>query len=277
MKKAFFFDGPRDSGKSVAGNLMEKLIGREYCAHKTLHDLGRPFKVSDFTHKFLNVGGETKATKLDDASVFKTLTSGGIDVISADRKHQTDVNFRNTAMLVFLMNKPPKLSFHEDAESVLGRIQIVPFLNQVSECDKDYELEAKLEAELPGIAHFAMQGLQRLVRNGYPFSKCEESLAKFDEYADVLSKVEAKELFCEQCLELDVRSYLTTNDLNMAFRSFCVSQDLIENTPKSWKKTLENFGYNISNDRHRINGEQQRFIIGIRFNDYGLGLLNEND
>jgi putative DNA primase/helicase len=95
-----------------------------------------------------------------DEGTLKKFTAG--DRMSFDRKNMSIVHAHPTARVVLTTNSLPK--FADRSGGVWRRVMVMPFNVQVSEERKDIDLVNKLCAELPGIFHWALEGLQRLRR-----------------------------------------------------------------------------------------------------------------
>lgn len=270
VKKAFFLKGPKDTGKSVIESLLNELLGKKYTSHVTLHQLNEKFSPSEVQGQWLNIGAETKASKIRSADVFKSLTGGGLDVVNAQQKHTGSAEFRNTALLLFLMNKVPSLAAEEDVDSVADRIVFVPFLNQVPIEEQDHDLEKKLVTELPYIVAWGIEGLRRLLKNNFCFSKCEASDALLAEFRTQNSSRDILSEFCNEVLAIDAGASLPSNVLDDAFQQYCFLNNKAGSNPRSWEKALTSvLGDHFEKSKVNVNGgrNNKRGVKGIAFKD----------
>ena len=195
-QKFFIFYGQGSNGKSVLCELLRELAGRENCSSLSIKDLGQRFSVADLEGKPLNLSTENESAngRAYNSQYIKAISGG--DFIKAEKKMKDVYTFQPFCKLIFSANNYPK--FNDYSFGFYRRIMVIPF---EATFDKesgtaDVHLLDKLQAELPGILNFALEGLMRLRKNGYVFSraaKIENSLkwyrqamnpyrAFFDEY-----------------------------------------------------------------------------------------------
>lgn len=117
----------------------------------------------------LNVVGELPEDKPIPAAAFKTVTGG--DLLSGRHPTHRPVSFKNEAAHLFMSNH--LINTRDHSEAFFSRWLIVEFPNSRtrSGLPLDPDLPDRIIAtELPGIAHWALQGAIRLMNNG-TFSK----------------------------------------------------------------------------------------------------------
>ncbi len=174
---SFWVWGPTGSGKSTLLNLLVALM-ESYHAPLDLNQLGtNRFLLARIAGKRLVTFGEADAqTKLADG-MYKMLVSD--DIIIADVKNREPIEFVPQCKIWWGMNNLPYVADRSGA--IDSRVIILPMRQQIPREDWDLELDNKLKAELPGIFNFALEGLQRLRRQG-DFTKVEQVESLRDEY-----------------------------------------------------------------------------------------------
>lgn len=175
MQKMFWILGPRRSGKGTIIKVAKALMGRA-ATGTNLTALG-----SDLSGKE-NLIGKSLAI-IDDArdpdprvahrvtEFLLTATSGGSNIIN--RKHRTPWEGALTAVFLAASNTIPRLP--DEGGAIGSRFEIIK--TRVSrEGNEDRDLIDRLLTELPGILNWALDGLDRLSRQGQ-FTKADQAAA----------------------------------------------------------------------------------------------------
>ena len=105
--------------------------------------------------------------KIFSNGIFKQLASG--EPVEARRLYKEPEIVRNYARLAFNCNSMPS-----SADTSFGfrrRLLIVPFNVKIEKDKADPDLAKKLKDELPGILVWAIEGLERFIRNGKKLSQ----------------------------------------------------------------------------------------------------------
>ncbi len=174
---SFWVWGPTGSGKSTLLNILVALM-ESYHAPLDLNQLGtNRFLLARIAGKRLVTFGEADAqTKLADG-MYKMLVSD--DIIIADVKNRDPIEFVPQCKIWWGMNNLPYVADRSGA--IDSRVLIIPMRQQIPREDWDLELDNKLKGELAGIFNFALEGLQRLRRQG-DFTRVPQIEALRDEY-----------------------------------------------------------------------------------------------
>lgn len=180
-KKFMIFVGAGDNGKSVWLNVTRNVLGINNVSSATLEDLAsNRFAKSQLFGKLANIASDISANHLMDISAIKELT--GNDQTSADRKFQSQLNFVNTASLIFSCNILPEATTADDA--YFKRLMIIDCFNQVPENKQDKMLEKKLTTDTAKSAWLnnALEGLRRFLKQKNTFSKSETIAAAVENH-----------------------------------------------------------------------------------------------
>jgi putative DNA primase/helicase len=169
LEKALFLLGSGHNGKSVFFEVINALLGDQNVSNMGLSSLSKLENRFVLGPVLLNFGSEINDRC--DVDLFKKLTSG--EPVEARRRYKDTYIMRDYARLAFAANVLPANIEH--TEGFFRRFLIVPFLQTISAEEKDPDLARKIiEAELPGIFNWVMQGLRRL-RTTRRFSTCQAS------------------------------------------------------------------------------------------------------
>ncbi|AMX00372.1 DNA primase family protein [Rummeliibacillus stabekisii] len=257
-QKFFVFDGVSRSGKSTIISLIERMIAPENISHVALQDL-YGFNLYSLYNKSLNTMADLPATAIPAESMLKCLS--GEDPIHADRKHKEAISFMSTAKLLFSTNGMPK-NHGDKGDAFFQRLIIVPFKIQVPENKRDRMLKYKLNQEIDYIFNFALQGLIRLVKSNFEFTKSEIIQKKNELY-----KQESNSLlqFINDCCEIDKYGYANTKLFMEFYKEYCKTELEIEPQKKKTvlKYLVDNYGVEYG-ENIRVPGAKERALKGIK-------------
>lgn len=233
LKTSFLLYGPANTGKSVIGNLLTMMTGKEFTAALSMSDLNNRFGAVKLDGKFLNVGSELNTASRISGDVFKRLL--GNDTILVEEKGLPAFSMRNTAAMVFLGNSFPTFNAGEDAKSIDERIIFLPFLHTVPREEWISGLEEKLFEESSFILSWAMKGMARLNSQGYVFSRCRASELLRAQY---LSKSFPEYYFVTTYLQADPYGKVSTKEMDLKYKNFCLATEMPVRDRVAWFDVL---------------------------------------
>lgn len=110
-------EGPGASGKSTFANILEAIVGKEYCISTSFRELSRsPFETTTLRGKKLVFFNDVDSCK-GDLSLLKQLVGG--DTIRGRVKHKMDIlDFKLEAIIIMASNQP---IFYNDTGNALAR------------------------------------------------------------------------------------------------------------------------------------------------------------
>jgi P4 family phage/plasmid primase-like protien len=186
----FFLFGDGRNGKSVFIETLLRLFGDYGLAAKSeLIMRQRMDRDAEGAQPFLRQlrgiryasAAEVREGMRLDAAVVKSLT--GRDMITVRGLHAPPVQFVVDAKFVVRCNHRPRIDGGDEA--IWDRIVEIPFEHRVDPDDVDTELQSKLEAELPGILAWAVEGALEYKLEGLKIpSKVRRQTAKYREAMD---------------------------------------------------------------------------------------------
>jgi putative DNA primase/helicase len=189
--------GPGANGKSVFCEVLMRLLG-EYsvAASPDLIMLKRhggiPNDVARLRGKRAAFMNETSQGSRFDEAKLKDLTGG--DTLTARFLHQEFFDFRPTHRFVMRGNYKPAINGTD--EGIWRRLRLVPFTGIIPEDERDHEMLSKLEAELPGILNWALQGCREWRAEGLkPPPIIADAVRAYREESDTLGR------FIAECCE----------------------------------------------------------------------------
>jgi P4 family phage/plasmid primase-like protien len=175
--KFLILQGPGANGKGVTQHVMMSLVGQENVSGVGLTEFGERFQLASTVGKLINIVPEVDEDQKMPEGVIKGFVGG--DKIHMDIKFKEPIHVHPTARLVIATNHP--IPFRDRSEGIWRRIILIPFNVIIPEQQRDPKLKTALEAELPGIFNWALDGLRRLKARGH-FTEpavCAEALREY--------------------------------------------------------------------------------------------------
>jgi putative DNA primase/helicase len=94
--------------------ILSKVLGEENIANVDIHNLNdNRFAKAELQNKYVNIDSDVSSSTLKNTGIIKKIS--GNDIISAERKFEQLFQFNNTAKLILLGNKLPKIDDDTDA------------------------------------------------------------------------------------------------------------------------------------------------------------------
>ncbi|MDQ0902771.1 phage/plasmid primase, P4 family [Paenibacillus sp. V4I7] len=194
-EKCFVLFGEGSNGKSVLLNVLKLLCGRENTSSVPLAELENAFARHEIVGKTLNLAAENEVDEKGlNTQYFKAIVSG--DPIHVDVKYGKGFMYEPVCKLVFATNRLPYS--RDKSHAFPRRLIIFPFRAKFSSKTADKHLREKLEAELPGILNFALEGLKRLRDQNYVFSHSQAAEQMLTEYRATINPMLS---FVKDCIE----------------------------------------------------------------------------
>lgn len=196
----FVLRGDGGNGKGVFTDLLAKILGSyaESISSKVLTG-----KTSDMAAlapligKRLVLSGETARGEKFDLPLIKILTSA-TDLVSIRDLYAKAKGYRLKLSLVLNSNWDLDLGDSLD-KGTRRRMRILPFYAVISDTQRDPLLSKKLEAEMPGILAWAMEGARRFLDNGRQFTRSDVTVEATSDY---ITKEDRLAAFLEHVFEV---------------------------------------------------------------------------
>ena len=230
-------------------------LGSAATCSVSLHEFWNAFVVSQIVGRSLNLAMDVPSGMLDRRAVATIKSLTGHDRVSINRKYQMPFTYDPFVKLLFGCNGNIRLQ--EDDTAFWNRLVLVPFLYSIPPKEQQADLLEQLWSEREGIVHKAMLALQKVYQNGWKFPSCVEADMLKAEWSgehirDIMDFVE------NHCV-LDKAAFSGTKALYSAFESLypcCFSEKYFVGVLRRQ--------FDCKTERHKIDGEQQRGLNGIR-------------
>ena len=263
--KALFLVGPTASGKSTFLDTINAMLGEDTVASLTPQQLtGERFSGAELFEKWANIRNDIPAATVENTGMFKEIIGG--DPMKAERKRKDPFMFEPTAKHLFAANELP--STETDDEAFYRRILLVPFPETVPVAERDKHLDDKLQAELPGVLNWALQGYDRLQQQGgFTADRTPgQTQETWQKWADSVSRFEKAAL-------TEGDDAIAKSDVYAAYLEYCRQEGIPSDTQHSMTRSLKQQGY--EDGRTYVDGEQQRVFLQTRLSSRGKQLLDD--
>lgn len=210
---AWMLAGEGANGKDTFLEIMRQLVGSA-SQELDLSSLGvdNTYGLANLPGKKLVTCSEAVSERDIAASYLKKVISG--EPMEARAPYGQPFNFRPICKLWWSVNDKPLVA--DQTRGFWRRWCVVPFL-QTYEGREDFELESKLQAELPGIFNWAMNGLKRLEKNGQ-FTPVDD----FDEATEGYRKMtNVTALFVAETCNVNLLLETPVKVLYAAYKKYC--------------------------------------------------------
>ncbi len=156
--------GDGENGKSIYLDVLSALAGRDSYSAVMAQDFENSNSRYNLYGKLFNKSEETSKGAFRESQVLKAMTGGGD--ITAERKYENQITFKNTAKIIMSVNDLPYNL--DNSRGFIRRLFIVPFSVTFAPGDPKREpnLREKLYAQLPGICNALISAYRGAKANG---------------------------------------------------------------------------------------------------------------
>ncbi len=255
----FHLMGASRSGKGTTARLLGQLVGRSNIGAASLSSLGGEFGLESIADKPVVILGDVKVTGQDSGrAVERLLSITGDDDVPVNPKGRKQYTARLPCRFVMVANALPVL--RDDAQALRNRTILITFKESfVGREDRD--LDEKLNAELPGIMNWALEGLDRLRSRG----EFIQPRASLDDLAQLAELTAPEMVFAQECCVIDPAAKEANGDLYAAWTSWCGRRGTKPGNAawfgRNLRTALPKLGAGKTN--RDANGQQQSATVGL--------------
>lgn len=259
LQKGLMLIGPPRSGKGTIGRILVRLLGSTNTCAPTLATLGTQFGLQTLIGKPLAIISDARVSGRSDISAIteNLLRITGEDFISIPRKFKDDYTARLPTRFLMMSNELPSLA---DSSGALTSRFVLLRMTRSFAGQEDYGLEERINAELPGILNWGLEGLGRLKEQGHFIQP--ESAINLVEQLDYMSSP-IKEFFDDYC-EIVPGSQVECQVLFNLWMRRCEEQNRKAGSIQTFGKLLNAALPAVSVSQGRIPGDRIRYYNGIR-------------
>jgi len=225
--------GPPRSGRGTICRIIEKMIGPANVAHPKLSGLATLFGAECLIGKPVAIIGDARQSNRGDwaLALENILGITGDDGATIARKNKTDWTGDLTTRLMLISNELPK--FPDQSGAIATRPLLLRFEESfLGREDKD--LDAKLEAELPSILLWSIEGWKELRQRG-GFLQPASGQALIDQMRDLSSPVGA---FVRERCEAKAGNQIPRKDLLQAWKDWCADRNREPGSEETFGRNL---------------------------------------
>lgn len=169
IQKAILLLGEGSNGKSTELNAMIAFLGRENVSGVSLHRLeSDKFASARLIGKLANVCPDLPSDHLAGTSIFKAITDGTGDTVSAEHKFRDSFDYRPFTRLILSANHPPRSS--DATHAFFRRWLVLPFNRTFDESEAIPKpvMDKRLAdpEELAGVFNKALTALDTIQERG---------------------------------------------------------------------------------------------------------------
>jgi putative DNA primase/helicase len=259
-QKAFVIVGAGGSGKSkLLLVLSELLLGKENVSNVSWQALNERFKTAELWGKLANIFADLPTKNIDDNGIFKALV--GEDYLTVERKNRDPFSFQSYARLLFSCNSVPK-NYGDRSDGFYRRLILIRFNHAVPADKKDPAIMDKFRGETDGIFMFALEGLKRLIKNGFVFSETEANRQELERYREDSNSCMG---FVKDCCEVAAEYEVGATMLYDRYKTYCTDNGLLAYGKQTFNRELESCFPEIV--RGRDTTGKRRVWRGIRLGE----------
>ena len=265
--KCLLLLGPGSDGKSLLLTVIREIIGAENCSAVSFSEMEDQFLRASLYQKTVNISTEI-GNKAMESPYFKAITAG--DAVNAAFKHKNSFEFVPYCKLIFASNKMPRVL--DNSYGFFRRILPISFKCQFLEYDPDDPnqeplpenalpadpfLEDALLAEKSEIFHWALVGLQRLLKNRR-FTQSEETKELLMEYKRLNNPVIC---FVQDMCEICVNGQARKESLFEKYEEYCRKGNYRAYSRENFFRELYSAQASLKTTRLRVGGAKREYFV----------------
>ena len=267
LEAMMFLVGQGANGKSVLLLVIRLLVGKFNVSSVRLEDLfSDQYSVIETEGKLINMAEEIAKDRKISATGLKDFTSGAY--FYAKQKYRTAYLFKVTAKAMFACNHLPSLD--DDTDGTVRRLLVISlekqFLDPLKQ-NTNYKREDFWigTGELPGIFNWALQGLQRVIKNNNKFTipkKVKDAVSAYD------YDINPFKHFLQDTVTIDPTGEISTRELYRLYKNFCREFNYKLENGTTFTKNVKKFFYpsvGVTKNAKWRNNERSHLFEGIRF------------
>lgn len=275
LQKILLFLGPPGSGKGTIGRLLARLLGEKNYIGVMFSTIATNFgKQNLIGRSILNItDGRLQRDHMIPVMEF-LLSVSGEDPVQLDRKNRTPWNGTLPTRIMITSNGIP--AFPDESGALSRRYLTLDTVRGPEVVDR--EIESRCAAELSGILLWALEGLDRLNRNG-DFSSPESSRT-----VTVLRERQAAPVsafLADWCTTGDPEQSELKTDMYESYKAWCAVEGVEHPMVLArFASALYETGKGVTPARPRRNGKQVGVFTGVRLRATckpGVGWLPPED
>jgi len=256
FERAFLLHGPKRTMKSTTLYILGKMLGSDNVKAIPLQDLSDDrFAVAYLYGIPANICPELESKALKSTGTFMAITGG--DKIDKSQKHKDPISWYPSTKLIFSCNDIP--ATYNKNLAFYRRWLPMKFNKQTPKDEIDTKMKGKLLEELPGILNWALEGLERLLKeDDFTIKYTDEEIKDiYERHSDSISSFIFNNIDCEHD-----EGTLTKRETYAAYIEYCKTNEI---TPENVIKFGRMFKANTGCGTRRIGEMSLPAYSGVMF------------
>lgn len=250
FQKFLILKGNGGTGKSVAIDLIQYIIGNKNISSISLQDLNKRFFATGLYGKLLNACADNPCKALETSDVLKKAV--GEDSLLYERKGQDAVPFRSYAKLLFSVNHIPQ-NLDDETNAFSRRLLILDMNHIIPKSQKDLHLKEKMKTE----STYAIQKAMDALKDLYDRGEFAESSHSKDCILELKRGSDSISAFITQMISHSPNNNIKRSTLFTAYEDYCKTHKCQPFGKKEFFYRLSESGFTLK----KIHGEY--FYINI--------------
>jgi putative DNA primase/helicase len=256
LQKMLLLVGPTRSGKGTISRIASELVGPRMTAPTTLNSLAGEFGLQPLIGRSLAIIHDARLGPNSAVAVERLLSISGEDPQPVNRKGQPHWNGKLQARFMICSNEMPRLN--DASGAIAGRF--LPLLMVRSHLgSEDQTLGDRLQAELPAIFRWSLEGLRRLDRRGR-FTLTDAAADELARLRDLSSPVAA---FVRECCDIEADCEVAIDDLWEGWKTWAEGNGHQPGSKQTFGKNLRAVVPELTERRPRGTDGRTRTYSGI--------------
>lgn len=251
-KTILFLEGPTNTGKSIIGKYMSRLVGSENTTSIAPEQLAGRFYATQLRNKLFNWHGDSSSNELKNINMIKMVT-GGDETLFELKGKDASTTFISFAKLMFSFNQVP-LQKEESTDAYFDRLRILRIAKR-QDLDNNWVQE---------IISSAPELLRWLCDRAYRLAEVSSSALSVKKVKELRYNSDNVIWWFEDNIEItgDEEDFVTINDLIKNYAIWCAREDQDQHNITRFGMSLNNLG--CERDRKSINGKRERIVKGVK-------------
>lgn len=263
-QKILLIIGEGGCGKSIIKDILKAVFGESMTAPMDLKEFfDDKFKIPELENQLVFYEDDINDAKLDDASKFKKLATGGLPV-TADRKFGQPFKFIPYCKFIMCGNSMLKCT-SDKSDGFYRRLLPIPTKPKNTKRKDIKDFGSLVASESEGILQWMIIGLKRFIDNDWNFTISDRSNQYLQDFRDLSDHLPS---FMSDCFIADESKDFTNEELRIAYSKWCTDNDikpLLNKTVKEWMfNNCGKYGLKMVGDANivRDNGRKRGFKGG---------------
>lgn len=277
---ALFIIGEGGEGKSRIPVLMEHIMGPNSVVNGKFHKLQDKFSLVNLDKQMMFIDDDISLEAIDDTSNFKKIVTSET-YLSVEPKGKAEYKTRLYSRILCCGNGAIQSKF--DRSDGFYRRLLICKVKPVSYDKPDRTLSDQLDEEISGIINWLLEGLCRVVKNGFiiePSSRMNEEIKVLRDNSDTMSLFMNDDQFVEYTL--DESDKVSIRQLYDAYEHWCNDNNYMVIHKNTFGKTIRKIYKSVlsrktdaktvvsltSIERVYVEHKQVRGVVGVKLKNY---------